>query len=137
MKSTKFYIFQIFALLFTSCSSNPTQSNSPEAGPLAEQVKAETQRAWAAYKRYAWGSDVLLPISKGAENWYDEPLYISPIDAYSTLKVMGLDEEAVRLPADCTVLSWTRIFDPIDSEWNARFLEYWSVTIRKKLYFQE
>ncbi len=61
---------------------------------LAYLVKKETQRSWEAYKKYAWGSDVLLPLSKSSKNWYDEPLYISPIDAYSTLKVMGLEKEA-------------------------------------------
>ena len=64
---------------------------------LATLVKMETKRSWEAYKKYAWGSDVLLPISKSSKNWYDEPLYISPIDAYSTLKVMGLDEEAAEI----------------------------------------
>ncbi|MEZ5197987.1 MAG: glycoside hydrolase family 47 protein [Bacteroidales bacterium] len=43
------------------------------------------------------GYDVLLPISKNARNWYEEPLYISPIDAYSTLKVMGMEKEAARI----------------------------------------
>jgi mannosidase alpha-like ER degradation enhancer 1/mannosidase alpha-like ER degradation enhancer 2 len=57
-------------------------------------VKEETRRSWEAYKKYAWGSDVLLPLSKSSKNWYKEPLYISPIDAYSTLKVMGLEKEA-------------------------------------------
>jgi hypothetical protein len=63
----------------------------------AEEVKAQTARTWKAYKAYAWGSDVLLPISKGARNWYAEPLYISPIDAYSTLHLMGFSEETKRI----------------------------------------
>ena len=77
------------------CTSAPKQGNT--GSPHAEEVKSETRRAWQAYQKYAWGSDVLLPLSKSAENWYDKPLYISPIDAYSTLKVMGLDEEAGRI----------------------------------------
>jgi len=60
-------------------------------------VKEETRKSWEAYKKYAWGSDVLLPLSKSSKNWYKEPLYISPIDAYSTLKVMGLDKEAAEI----------------------------------------
>ncbi len=64
---------------------------------LSVLVKEETKRSWEAYKKYAWGSDVLLPLSKSSKNWYDEPLYISPVDAYSTLKVMGLDEEAAEI----------------------------------------
>ncbi|MBK6903610.1 MAG: glycoside hydrolase family 47 protein [Saprospirales bacterium] len=87
----------LLALLLVSCQPGESPATEKGPGPLAEQVKAETQRSWAAYKQYAWGSDVLLPISKKAENWYEEPLYISPIDAYSTLKVMGLDEEAAEI----------------------------------------
>ncbi|MBK8491555.1 MAG: glycoside hydrolase family 47 protein [Saprospirales bacterium] len=92
---TALLIFCICTLF--SCDSTEPPQPTPPIGDLATQVKAETQRAWAAYKQYAWGRDVLLPISKGAENWYEEPLYISPIDAYSTLKVMGLDEEAAEI----------------------------------------
>jgi len=87
----------LFLILFViSCNTGSKENNEAAASKneLAEQVKSETLRSWEAYKKYAWGSDVLLPISKGSKNWYEEPLYISPIDAYSTLKVMGLDEEA-------------------------------------------
>jgi len=78
-------------------SCNPQINKNPQPTRLAEEVKKETQRVWNAYQKYAWGYDVLLPLSKSAENWYDKPLYISPIDAYSTLKVMGLNEEAERI----------------------------------------
>ncbi len=61
---------------------------------LANQVSYEMGRSWEGYKKYAWGDDVLKPISKSSENWYEEPLYISPIDAYSTLHLMGMKEEA-------------------------------------------
>jgi mannosidase alpha-like ER degradation enhancer 1/mannosidase alpha-like ER degradation enhancer 2 len=61
---------------------------------LAQEVKSEFIRSWESYKKYAWGHDVLLPLSKGYKDWYDESLHISPIDAYSTMKVMGLDEYA-------------------------------------------
>jgi len=61
---------------------------------LADQVKAEFTRTWDAYKIYAWGHDVLLPLSKSYKDWYEQSLHISPIDAYSTMKIMGLDKEA-------------------------------------------
>lgn len=64
------------------------------ADALAQQVKDETLRSWKAYKKYAWGHDALLPLAKSFEDWYAEPLYISPIDAYSTLHLMGFDDEA-------------------------------------------
>lgn len=61
---------------------------------LAQELIDETHRTWKAYKQYAWGHDALAPLSKTHKDWYDEPLYISPIDAYSTLHLMGLMDEA-------------------------------------------
>ncbi len=61
---------------------------------MAEKIKSEFLRSWKAYKTYAWGHDVLLPVSKSYMDWYGNSLGISPIDAYSTMKVMGLDQEA-------------------------------------------
>ncbi|TWI94544.1 mannosidase alpha-like ER degradation enhancer 2 [Mucilaginibacter frigoritolerans] len=60
----------------------------------AQDVKDEFVRTWLAYKQYAWGHDVLLPITKTNADWYKESLHISPIDAYSTMQVMKLDKYA-------------------------------------------
>ena len=60
-------------------------------------MKAETLRAWTAYCKYAWSHDELLPITRTYKDWYGESISIAPIDAYSTLKVMGLDDEANRI----------------------------------------
>lgn len=87
-------IFLSLALLMACSGNNNKNQDQQKQSQLAQQVKAETLRSWQGYKTYAWGSDVLLPLSKSSENWYDEPLYISPIDAYSTLRVMGFDDEA-------------------------------------------
>lgn len=70
-----------------------------DAPALADDVKAETLRTWNAYVRYAWPHDELLPISRGYRDWYGESINIAPIDAYSTLKVMGFDAEAARIEA--------------------------------------
>jgi hypothetical protein len=64
---------------------------------LADQVRAEMQRSWHAYAEYAWGHDELCPISKGFHDWYSIPLFITPIDAYGTLKIMGFEKEAGRI----------------------------------------
>ncbi len=70
------------------------QNGNSEADALAQQVKDETLRSWKAYKQYAWGHDALAPLTKSFSDWYAEPLYISPIDAYSTLHLMGFADEA-------------------------------------------
>lgn len=95
----RFLIPAVAAMGLFACT-NPTSVSVPASVPvsvLAEEVKAETKRSWAAYRQYAWGHDVLKPLSKSASDWYAEPLYISPIDAYGTLVLMGLDEEAAEI----------------------------------------
>ena len=85
----------ILTAIFLSCHNAPQKgNNSTMEFNLAEDVKAEFIRSWEGYKKYAWGHDVLLPISKSYKDWYEQSLHISPIDAYSTIKVLGLDKYA-------------------------------------------
>ncbi len=84
-------LFTLSLLLVAGgCASNSKKSPADDPAAL---VRSETLRTWKAYKTYAWGSDVLLPLSKSSTNWYSESLAISPIDAYSTLHLMGFREE--------------------------------------------
>lgn len=76
---------------------SPSALPAVDAPALAADVKAETLRTWNAYVRYAWPHDELLPISRSYRDWYGDPINIAPIDAYSTLKVMGFDAEAARI----------------------------------------
>jgi hypothetical protein len=95
MKSFNHFII-ISIILLLSCQS--TDQKEKQADKLmAEKIKAEFVRSWNGYKTYAWGHDVLLPLSKGYMDWYENSLGISPIDAYSTMKVMGLEEEAAQV----------------------------------------
>ena len=68
----------------------------------------------------------------------DEPIFTHNACERQGLEILSRSTEAiVRLPVDCTVLSWVPIADTKDSEWNAQLLEYWGVTKGKKLYYQE
>jgi hypothetical protein len=60
----------------------------------AEKVKKAFLHSWNAYKKYAWGNDQLKPLSKTFRNWYDESLLMTPVDAFDTMILMGLTEEA-------------------------------------------
>jgi len=89
------FLFCFLSLILFSCDNQPQENPSPESQiELAKQVKTEFIRSWEGYKKYAWGHDVLLPLTKNYKDWYEESLHISPIDAYSTMKVMGLDKQA-------------------------------------------
>jgi hypothetical protein len=95
MRSVKllFYLSPVpvvLSILILSACGNGSQNNVNENN-LSEEVKEECLRSWQAYKAYAWGHDVLKPLSKSYQDWYSELLYISPIDAYSTLKLMGFN----------------------------------------------
>jgi mannosidase alpha-like ER degradation enhancer 2 len=61
---------------------------------LAEEVKAQFLHAWEGYKKYAWGHDELKPISKTYFDWYGTSLYMTPVDAFDTMTLMGLKKEA-------------------------------------------
>lgn len=89
---------------------------------LQAEVKAETLRSWNDYKTYAWGHDVLLPLSKSSFDWYEESLGISPIDAYSTLKVMGLDDEAKEIEEYALQMDWNKDLYVQTFEVNIRIL---------------
>lgn len=87
----------LISLSLVSCQNKDSKKNiteQAENNQLAQDVINETLRSWKAYKEYAWGHDALAPLSKSFTDWYSEPLYISPIDAYSTLYLMGLMNEA-------------------------------------------
>ncbi len=93
----------LLAIVFSACqqqtsknASTPPKVSAEDAiaSALAKEVVNETARSWKAYKEFAWGHDVLAPLTKSYTDWYSEPLYISPIDAYSTLHLMGLEEDA-------------------------------------------
>lgn len=80
--------------LCAAAQLSTSKASTTEATPTATDVKNEFIRSWSAYKQYAWGHDVLLPITGGFADWYKESLHISPIDAYSTMRVMGLNRQA-------------------------------------------
>ena len=66
------------------------------AQQIAAGVRTEFLHAWNNYGRYAWGHDVLRPLSKTAHDWYGQSLLMTPVDALDTLVLMRLDAEAAR-----------------------------------------
>ncbi|HVZ22004.1 MAG TPA: glycoside hydrolase family 47 protein [Vicinamibacterales bacterium] len=62
---------------------------------MAARVKAEFLHAWDGYKKYAWGHDELMPLSKGPRDWQPgSTLLMTPVDALDTMILMGLTGEA-------------------------------------------
>jgi mannosidase alpha-like ER degradation enhancer 2 len=65
-----------------------------EEPSYADSVRNEFRHAWDGYKRYAWGHDALKPLSKQPHDWYGRSLYMTPVDAYDGMLIMGLSAEA-------------------------------------------
>jgi hypothetical protein len=73
-------------------SSRATESDNREY--YAARVKEEFVHCWEGYKKYAWGHDEVKPLSKSYRDWYGQSLLMTPLDAFSTMIIMQLDEKA-------------------------------------------
>lgn len=85
--------FRVFAQA-TETVINPEEPNGVNKKEMANQVKAEFQHAWQGYKTYSWGYDALQPLSKKPHNWYKKSLLMTPVDAFDTMILMDLADEA-------------------------------------------
>lgn len=63
---------------------------------MAAAVKAEFLHAWRGYWTFAQGYDALKPLSGTGRNWYARSLLMTPVDAFDTMILMGLEEEAAQ-----------------------------------------
>lgn len=106
----------------TKQQNSDTTVELTDTDKLADEVKTEMLRSWNAYKKYAWGKDVLLPLSKQGYDWYEDSLGISPYDAYSSLKVMGFDEEADEIEQYALSKNWDKDVSVQVFEVNIRIL---------------
>ena len=61
---------------------------------MREKVKEAVRHAWKGYKEYAWGADDLRPLTKEPKNWYRQSLLMTPVDAFDTFVMLGLQTEA-------------------------------------------
>ncbi len=75
-------------------SAIPSPTGLPSDSARAEAVKAEFLHAWNGYLEYARGFDALRPLSRTGRNWYGVSLVMTPLDAFDTMLLMGLENEA-------------------------------------------
>lgn len=84
----------LLALLLVGCAAS-----DPASDDTAASVRSAFLHAWQGYERHAWGHDELLPLSGGARDWHSQSLLMTPLDAFDTMLLMGLEEEAARVKA--------------------------------------
>ena len=87
----------------------------------SDMVKTEFLHAWNSYKQYAWGHDALKPLSKKPHDWYGTSLYMTPVDAYDVMLLMGLSDEAAEAK--------TLILDSLSFDRNIQ-VQAFEITIR-------
>lgn len=83
----------ISLLLVCTVATTWAKPSKAEQKEYAERVKTAFKKGWTAYKTYGWGDDAVNPIQEGSHNWYAESLLMTPVDAFSTMYIMGLEEE--------------------------------------------
>ncbi|KAJ3287590.1 hypothetical protein HDU76_007799 [Blyttiomyces sp. JEL0837] len=74
-----------------------------------EFLRNMARYSWQGYKKYAWGWDELMPISKKGFNWYDTSLATSAVDGMATLLIMGLYEEYEEAKELALTIDFTKI----------------------------
>ena len=84
----------ICLILIVSTSYSGIRTEKYAYARYAEKVKEEFLHAWNNYKEFAWGHDELKPLSRSYRDWYKESLLMTPVDAYDTMVLMGLKDEA-------------------------------------------
>ena len=87
-------ILVVFMIVFGATIKDVHAQSMKER--YAEKVKREFLFAWNNYKKYAWGHDELMPLTKSYYDWYGKgnSLLMTPVDAYDTMVLMGLKKEA-------------------------------------------
>ncbi|WP_158022007.1 glycoside hydrolase family 47 protein [Flammeovirga pacifica] len=110
---TAFILIAFTSVIFASCSTNAKQDNTEKKEDISTEEKLEYQgrvkaafvKGWRAYMDYAKGLDAVNPISQKGHNWYAESLLMTPVDAFSTMYLMGLDKEM----KECKELIFTEL----------------------------
>lgn len=77
----------------------PSPADLPPDEEMATAVREEFLHAWNGYLEHARGHDALRPLSRSHRDWYDASLLMTPVDAFDTMLLMGLEEEAAEARA--------------------------------------
>jgi ER degradation enhancer, mannosidase alpha-like 2 len=95
----RFFVALVVALsLLPQCLAQTTSSNAKTAdaqkAEMARRVRQEFLHAWNGYRKYAWGHDALMPLSRKPHDWYGHSLLMTPVDGLDTMILMGLKPQA-------------------------------------------
>lgn len=86
----------LFILLFFLTKTNSQKFTGTTPNNDAERAKAIKEamlHSWRNYKRYAFGSDEIRPVTRDILNWVPGGIAMTMIDSLDTLLIMDLREE--------------------------------------------
>lgn len=86
------------SLFAVTALAGPAHAQAPDTAMMRD-VRAAFLHAWNGYATKAAGHDALRPISGEPHDWYEVSLYMTPVDAYDTMLLMGLDHAAAEAKA--------------------------------------
>ena len=86
------------SLVAASVISSDAQTIAPmtdaQKTEMAANVRDQFLHAWEGYRKYAWGHDELMPLSRKPHDWYPHSLLMTPVDGLDTMILMGLKPQA-------------------------------------------
>lgn len=88
------FISAIHFSLFSFAQDKHAAFTDEMKNEMCLKVKQAAQHAWKGYKDYAWGADDLKPLTKEQKVWYKHSMLMTPVDAFDTFKLLGLNNEA-------------------------------------------
>ena len=97
MRGSILFLCLSFSLL-TQGFAQPVQSSTAmtdsQKAEMADRVRQQFLHAWNGYRKYAWGHDALMPLSRKPHDWYAHSLLMTPVDGLDTMILMGLKPQA-------------------------------------------
>ena len=92
--NTKLALLTALLLVLTAPGRSQKIFTERQKAAQCEHIKSACRHAWKGYKKYATGYDALKPISKIGHNWYGVSFMMTPVDAFDTFFMLGLQKEA-------------------------------------------
>jgi len=91
MKIKFISIVSAFCLLYNVTFAQPFTDEMKM--DQCEKIRDACRHAWTGYLTYAKGYDALKPLSKTGHNWYNTSFLMTPVDAFDTFYLLGMDKE--------------------------------------------
>lgn len=78
----------------TGAAATGKSRGDRRAPKAARIVRKQFEWAWKNYREYAWGHDMITPVSGGYEEFFfDRPVGLTLVEALDTLYLLGMDSE--------------------------------------------